>query len=78
MQLMSNVRPHRLPMSYSSLDPVIVAWARQYGFVFPTLDDRGAELDFRNAYTSNNAAKCCQIWVDPPKEKRGQVFHYHI
>lgn len=55
-------------MSYSSLDPVIGAWARRHGLVLPTHDDRGAELHFRNAYTSANEAECCQIWIDPPKD----------
>jgi hypothetical protein len=57
-----------LAVSYSSLDPVIAAWARHHGLVLPTHDDRGAELDFRNAYTSNNEAECCQIWIDPPED----------
>ena len=52
-------------MSYSSLDPVIVAWARRHGLVLPIHDDRGVELNFRNAYTSNSESECCQIWIDP-------------
>ncbi len=55
-------------MSYSSLDPVIVAWARRHGLVLPTHDDRGAELDFRNTYASSNEAECCQIWIDPSED----------
>lgn len=55
-------------MSYSSIDPVIVSWARRHGLVLPTHDDHGAELQFRNAYTSNSEAECCQIWIDPTED----------
>lgn len=51
-------------MNYSSLDPLITAWARRHGLVLPTHDDPRAELPFRNVYTSDNEAECCQIWID--------------
>lgn len=54
-------------MSYTSLDTVLGAWARRHGLVLPTRDDRGSELHFRNAYTSNHDGECCQIWIDPPE-----------
>lgn len=52
-------------MNYSSLDPIIEAWALRHGLVLPTHDEQGVELHYRNAYTSNNEAECCQIWIDP-------------
>jgi hypothetical protein len=55
------------PASYSSIDPIIGAWAERNGLTLPTHDERGAELPFRNFYTSNNEAECCQIWIDPPQ-----------
>jgi hypothetical protein len=55
------------PLSYSSIDPIIGAWAERNGLKLPTHDERGAELPFRNFYTSNNEAECCQVWIDPPQ-----------
>jgi len=55
-------------VSYSSVDPVISAWAHRNSLKLPTHDDRGAELKFRNSYTSSHEAECCQIWIDPPQD----------
>ena len=53
-------------VSYSSIDPIVDSWAGRHGLKLPTHDKRGAELTFRNVYTSSNEAECCQIWIDPP------------
>lgn len=62
-------------MRYSSIDPVISAWAARHGLKLPTNDERGAELNFRNVYTSSSEAECCQIWIDPPE---GGIVNLHM
>lgn len=75
MPVAFNVRPQRLAVRYSSIDPVLFAWAARHELKLPIHDERGAELDFRNAYTSSSDAECCQIWIDPPE---GGTVNLHM
>ena len=57
-------------MSYSSVDPIVRAWAQRHSL---TLFTSFADREARFAYTSSKAGECFQIWIDDPADGKISV-----